>query len=371
MANESSEITVRDLLTVNAIPGLGAGLYRRLVEHFGSWSQVVGARTNDLCAVPGIGEGLARAIHDAPTIDVSLEMEEARALGIELIPYTDARYPEGLKELHGAPLLLYVRGHLLPSDRLAMAIVGSRRCTYYGQSQAERLAFALSKTGFCIVSGMAHGIDATAHRAALRARGRTIAVLGCGLKHMYPSDHGDLAMEIAANGALVSELPLDVPPRAGNFPPRNRIIAGLALGTIVVEAHRKSGALITARWTTELNRQVYAVPGQADSPQSRGTHALLKDGAKLVESVEDVISELGPLGVSISTVSEETVDNPRALTLSGNEKRVFSALGSRPLNIDEVAKAVRLPIPAISSTLMVLEIRGLVRQLPGKRFVRP
>jgi len=361
---------VRELLQANAVPGLGAVRYLRLIERFGSWAAVQRASDQDLLRVEGIGAVLVAALRRPPDLDVSRELGDAEDLGIQLVPYWDERYPQGLKDLHAPPLLLYVRGMLLPQDRLALAIVGSRRSTYYGHSQAQRLAHALAKMGFCIVSGLAHGIDAAAHRAALLAGGRTIAVLGCGLKRIYPPDHAELATEVAAHGALISELPLATPPRPSNFPPRNRIIAALALGTIVIEAPRRSGALITARWAAELNRQVYAVPGQADSPQSRGSNALLQDGAKLVLSVDDVLSELGPVGEAVAGILEEPVDNPRALALNPQEKRIYSALGSQPQSIDDIVRATNLPAAGVSATLMVLEIRGLVRQLPGKRFVR-
>jgi len=362
---------VRDLLQVNAIPGLGVGLYRRLIERFGSWQNVRGASRSDLLSVPDLDEDVARAIGDLDAFDVTGEIEAARHLGIQVVPTTDARFPAGLREFHGAPLALYVRGELRPSDHLAIAMVGSRRCTHYGRSQAERLAYGLAKAGFCIVSGLARGIDAAAHRGALRAGGRTLAVMGCGLKTVYPPEHEGLAGEIEANGALLSELPLDFPPRGSHFPSRNRIIAALSLGVIVVEAARRSGALITARWALDLNRQVYAVPGPVDSRSSRGPHALIRDGAKLVESVQDVVEELGPLGIDVPTDAEETIDDPRALTLKGNEREIFNAVGNRPATIDAIVEATGLPVPAVSSTLMVLEIRGLVRQLPGKRFVRP
>ncbi|MCP4620186.1 MAG: DNA-protecting protein DprA, partial [Bradyrhizobium sp.] len=234
MSDDSAE--VQDLLKVNAIPGLGVGLYRKLIERFGSWRNACAASRGDLMAVTGLGKAVVAAMGDVDAFDVTSEIEAARDLGVDIVPTTDARFPAGMRDFHGAPLVLYMRGDIRPSDHMAIALVGARRCTHYGRSQAERLAYGLAKAGFCIVSGLARGIDAAAHRGALRAGGRTIAVMGCGLKTVYPPEHEELAREVESNGALLSELPLDAAPRAANFPSRNRIIAALSLGVIVVEA---------------------------------------------------------------------------------------------------------------------------------------
>jgi DNA processing protein len=365
---------VQDLIRVGAVSGLGRARYGRLVERFGSWDQAARASVRDLTTVAGITAELAAAIRRTPELDVSAELEEARRLGIALVPYTDPAYPANLRLLDDAPLLLYMRGTIEERDRIAIAVVGARNCSYYGLSQAERLSYGLARAGFCIVSGLAWGIDAAAHRAALKAGGRTIAVQGCGLKGVYPEEHAELAEEIARHGAVLSEVPLDTPPRAQNFPPRNRIISGLSLGVVVVEARRNSGALITARWAMETGKEVYAVPGQINDPRSRGCHALLKDGAKLVESIEDIVEELGPLAQSIELPAREGeeayLSRGNLAGLTESERKAYAAVGHAPVTVDEVSAAGQLGVSRTLASLLVLEMRGLVKQLPGKRFVR-
>jgi len=253
--------------------------------------------------------------------------------------------------------------------------VGTRRCTPYGRQQAGRLAADLAGMGFTIVSGLADGIDKAAHRGALLAKGRTIAVLGCGIATMLSSPDAEIALGIAESGALVSELPMEAPPRPGNFPYRNRLISGLSLATVVVEAADRSGGLITARLAGEQGRTVCAVPGNVDSPASRGCHALIRDGAVLVRSAHDVVEALGPLSEPIPLASPEPdegdrpVVDPRVLALNEREKSILDLVGANPQQIDELVAAADLPPSIVSSTLMTLEIRGLIRQLPGQRYV--
>ncbi len=310
---------VEDLIRVGMVSGLGRARYKQLIERFGSWTQVMKASVGELMTVPHINAEIAGAIRRSPELDAGAEIEAAQKLGVKLIAYTDPEYPANLRPIDDAPLLLYSMGTMEERDRIAIAMVGARNCSFYGLSQAERLAYGLARAGFCIVSGLAYGIDAAAHKAALKAGGRTIAVLGSGLKNIYPPEHVALAKQIAEHGAVISELPLDTPPVASNFPPRNRIISGLSLGVVVVEARQASGALITARWAMEMGKEVYAVPGQINDPRSRGCHALLKDGAKLVESIEDIVEELGPLADSIDLRAGEgpaPAEGPRAQNLS-------------------------------------------------------
>jgi DNA processing protein len=365
---------VEDLIRVGAVAGLGRMRYRQLMDRFDSWDEVVRLPARQLMQVPGVNEDMALAIRRSTEMDVSAELEKARKSGVCIVAHTDPAYPENLRTVDDAPLLLYVRGELRATDRIALAVVGSRNCSYYGASQADRLAGGLAHAGFCIISGLARGVDASAHRAALKAGGRTIAVLGSGLNRIYPPEHEDLASEIAARGAVVSELPLDTAPRPQNFPPRNRIISGLSLGVVVIEARANSGALITARWAMETGKEVFAVPGPVTDPRNRGSHALIRDGAKLVESLDDIMDELGPLAESLTgdpKAKKEVSESTGApSSLSGDKERVFAAVGHTPLSADEISTLAQIGIATTLGALLALEIQGLVKQLPGKRFVR-
>jgi DNA processing protein len=270
--------------------------------------------------------------------------------------------------------LLYFRGALTSRDHLAIAIVGSRRSTPYGIRTAERLAAALARVGLTVVSGLARGIDAAAHRGALNANGRTIAVLANGLANVYPPEHEALAHEIVAAGAgaIISEMPMHQVPLAGLFPQRNRLISGLSLGVVVVEATPRSGSLSTARHALEQNREVFAVPGPVDSLASRGCHRLIRDGARLVETVGDILEELGPLVGEVHTGTHETpVRHPAELLLSDQERSLLGELGDEPTSIDELIRRTGLTAAQVLATLSVLEMRRLARRLPGQHFVRP
>jgi len=358
------------LLRLNMAQGVGAIKCRKLVEHFGSPEAVFGASESQLACVSDIGPRVAYGIREAArSADVESELKLAEQHQVRIVPYTDPSYPRNLRSVYDPPLLLYVKGELKDTDALAMAIVGSRRASFYGQSQAERLASGLATAGFCIISGLARGIDAAAHRGALKAKGRTIAVLGSGLARIYPREHGELADLVAKNGALLSELPMATAPNKGNFPPRNRLISGLALGVVVVEAAVYSGSLVTAKWAAEQGREVFAVPGPVDSLSSRGPHRLIKDGAKLVENVQDIVQELGPLAETLE-IEGETVEDPRALSLNAQESQIFNLLSSAPKSIDQIIEETGLPAAATASTLLILEIKKLAKQLSGKRFVK-
>jgi DNA processing protein len=298
-------------------------------------------------------------------------MEKAGRLGVKIVPFTSKEYPDALRHFEDAPPLLYVKGEVLEQDALAIAVIGSRRASLYGRIHAERMAYDLACSGFTVVSGLAQGVDCTAHRGALKGGGRTIAVLGNGLASIYPPEHRELAEEIERNGALLSELPLDAPPAATNFPPRNRIIAGLSLGVLVVEASRTSGALITARLAGEMGKEVFAVPGDVGRPQTQGVHRLLRDGAKLVESVADIIEELGPLAGPLTVrEGEPPVVDPRTLLLNQHERLVYDLLGSTPKDLDSLTRESRLSPANAASTLMVLELKRLAVQMPGKLYMR-
>ncbi len=287
--------SLRDTLRLCLIPGVGPRTRRALLERFGTCAVTLAASAEQLLQVPGIGPRLCDRIRRAGEIDVDREIELCHRHQIDIIPEADRRYPGLLREIPDPPGVLFRRGDSLPGDQLALAIVGTRHATRYGLRQAERLAGGLARAGMTIVSGLARGIDAAAHRGSLDAGGRTIAVLGSGVLRVYPPEHAELADAVGRQGAVFSELPPLQQPMSGTFPQRNRLITGLSLGVLVVEAAERSGALISATHAAEQGREVFAVPGPADSRTSRGCHRLIRDGAKLVENVEDVLEELGPL----------------------------------------------------------------------------
>lgn len=288
----------------------------------------------------------------------------------KVLTYKDKDYPINLKYIFDPPQTLYVSGNIVQEDNLAIAIVGSRRATYYGLKNAEELSFGLATRGITIVSGLARGVDSAAHRAALKAGGRTIAVLGSGLNMIYPSENKELSEKIAKSGAVISEFALDTPPYGANFPKRNRIISGLSLGVIVVEAARKSGALITANCALEQGREVFALPGKIDSLTSSGTHNLIKEGAKLVESIEDVIEELEALRFLQINQSADKEKIEVELDLPDEEKQVYVCLGIAPLHIDDIIQRSAFSYGKLLTTLLKLEHRKLIREMPGKLFVR-
>ncbi|MBI4004296.1 MAG: DNA-protecting protein DprA [Candidatus Omnitrophica bacterium] len=297
------------------------------------------------------------------------ELSLARQAGVCLVTREQPAYPKLLREIHDPPLVLYIRG-TLPAEELAVAIVGSRHASLYGMQAAERLAYELALRGITIISGLARGIDSAAHRGALKAGGRTVAVLGSGLANLYPPEHAELAAQIAERGAVISEYPMETPPVGSNFPRRNRIISGLSLGVVVVEAAARSGALITVGCALEQGREVFAVPGPITTPTSQGTHQLLKDGARLVTSVEDILEELrlAPQPVPQTATS---VSAPQRRSLAEEEERVFACVRQHePRYIDAIAQDSGMEMSAVSSLLVQLELRQIIRQLPGKRFIR-
>ena len=361
---------------------VGATTFAKLIKHFGSADRALGASVSELAKVNGIGFKKAEQI--AATrgkFDVEAELELAAKLGVWIINLRDKRYPPVLKRIYDPPPVLYIKGSLVRRDNLAISIVGSRRCSLYGQEQSSRLSHFLSSAGFTVCSGMARGIDTAAHHGALSAEGRTIAVQGCGLANVYPPENKKLFELITESGACISELPLQYEPLSENFPPRNRIIAGLSLGTIVIEAGLRSGALITARMAMENNREVMAVPGKIDSPLSKGTHKLIKEGAKLIESVEDVMAALGYIGQQLqehataaAQKATEKIEAPlfeiKELKLAGHEKTIFETLGREPLHIEQIIAGTDLAAGSVNAALVTMRLKGLIKQLPGSMFVR-
>jgi DNA processing protein len=362
---------------------VGPTTFTKLTKHFGSPDRALGASVSELAKVDGIGFKTAEQIAATrDKFDTCAELELADKLDIWLINLADERYPPVLKQIYDPPPVLYIKGSLTRTDNLCIAIVGSRRCSLYGQEQSSRFAHLLSSASFTICSGMARGIDTAAHQGALSANGRTIAVQGCGLAaDVYPPENKKLFELIAESGACISELPLRYEPLSENFPPRNRIIAGLSLGTIVVEAGLYSGALITARAALENNREVMAVPGKIDSPLSKGAHQLIKQGATLLESVEDVMEALGYIGEQLknhtSAAAEkasEKIETPlfdvSQLNLSEDEKTIYDYLSKEPLHTEQIIAGTNLAPGSINAGLISLRLKGLIRQLPGSLFLR-
>jgi DNA processing protein len=336
---------------------------------------VLSAAPGDLRQLPGIGAKLTRAIATATDcVDVAAEMQRCREHSIRLLAQEHPAYPRRLQEITDAPSMLYCRGSLETSDELAIAIVGTRHATSYGIRQAERLSHGLALAGFTVISGMARGIDAAAHRGALSAGGRTVAVLGSGLLNLYPPEHGELSLEIAAHGALLTEYPTLQSPKSGAFPQRNRIVTGLALGVVVIEAADRSGALISARLAGEQGREVFAMPGPADSRMSNGCHQLIRDGATLVTSVDEILEGLGPLATPCHRTATDgtprSLHRPAELKLNDVELQVLQAVSAQGCEIDTVVAATGLPVHRVLASVSVLEMRHMVRRLGGTRICR-
>lgn len=368
---ESADDDLRDLLRLVMVSGVGPLTRRSLMARFGSPQAILSASLFELRQVNGVGPKLAQAIRAARTeIDIDTEMQLCRDANITLLSETDVGFPRSLTEIPDPPGILFVKGDLLEQDSLAVAIVGTRHATAYGLKQAERLAAGLARTGITIVSGLARGIDSAAHRAALGAGGRTLAVLGSGILDIYPPENADLAMEITKHGALISEAPPRMPPISGMFPQRNRLITGLSLGVVIIEAAQRSGALISARHAVEQGREVFAVPGRVDSRMSQGCHRLIRDGAKLVESVEDILEELGPLSQPAPSRDGRMVSNPVELQLNTQEQAVLTAIDHSATGIDEIVRRSRLPVNRVLATISVLEMRRLIRRLSGNSVAR-
>jgi len=359
-------------LALRRIPGVGLVLFERLVKRFGGPAAVFEASPTELRLVRGISPAMAQAIASFRAWDrVEAEMSHLQGQGVEILIQTDPGFPARLREIPYAPPFLFLRGTLAPQDTHAVALVGTRAPSYYGVKAGRKLARALAGRGWTVVSGLARGIDTAAHQGALEAGGRTLAVLGCGLDVVYPPENRELYQKIPEQGALISEYPLGAPPEAKNFPLRNRLISGLALGVVVVEAAAKSGTNITVRYALDQGREVFAVPGPIDTPTSVGPHRLIQDGAKLVHEVEDILQELpgwakaaGPLFAGPGMMETPARPGPGPA-----EDPLLPFLGSEPVQLEELVQASRLPAAEVLSRLTLLELQGLVRELPGKCYV--
>ena len=360
-----------DDLRLNMVAGIGPRLYTLLINRFGSSTTVLRASREELQSVSGIGAKVATLISEATRSELAQrELARCKQQGIHIFSRQSDDYPRLLSEIPDPPGLLYCKGSFIEQDELSVAIVGSRRCTLYGRQQAELIGRKLAQAGATVVSGLARGIDAAAHRGALSAGGRTLAVFATGLATVYPPEHRELADEITQSGGLITEFCLDQAPLAGLFPQRNRIISGLSLGVVVVEASRKSGALHTARHAMEQGRDVFVLPGRVDSPASQACHDLIRDGATLIRNADDVLEDLGPLVRPVVTEAGKEVHVPRELSLTEQEQNVLNLLTVDPQNIDEVLGSAEIGSSRVLSTLTILEMKGLVQRLPGNRLVR-
>jgi DNA processing protein len=354
-------------LALSLTPGVGGILIKRLLDRFGTPEAVFQAPLVELLQIEGLGEKVAREIQKGP-VDKKVEKELSLLgeVGGKMMTVKDASYPKRLKEIYDPPPLLYVRGELKEEDELAVAIVGSRKTTPYGRWITEKMGQELARHGITIVSGMARGIDSHAHEGALSGGGRTIAVLGCGVDVVYPPENRNLYKRMINQGAVLSEFPMGSPPEGGHFPKRNRIISGLSIGVVVVQAGMESGSLITANYALEQGREVFAVPGNVGSDSSRGTHQLIKDGAKLVESSEDILEEVLPQWRKEREAPKDVERPVRDLT--DEEMVLFEQLGETPLHIDALIRRSQFEPGKVSSLLLNLELKGLISQWPGKCF---
>ncbi len=368
-----------DHVRLACVPKIGGFRRKRLLERFGSPEAVLAASVRELESVEGVGGSLARVIPSLARSPVAEEtIDLCRRRDVAMLIEGTRDYPRLLEQIDDPPGVLFVRGGFESCDSLAVAIVGARHASAYGRRVAHHLASGLARAGCTIVSGLARGIDEAAHRGALDAGGRTIAVLGSGVLEIYPPEHADLALEVIRHGAIVSEAPPLTGPQAGAFPARNRIISGLCLGTIVVEAADRSGSLITARLAGEQGREVFAVPGPIDSRMSRGCHRLIRDGAKLVESIDDVLDELGPLFEKTTDAMGREIHAPAELKLDEFERKVLVILDDRQaegghavgVDIDEIVADSGLAVSRVLAAIGVLEMRRIARRLPGNRVAR-
>ncbi|MDA7857982.1 DNA-processing protein DprA [bacterium] len=357
------------LLILNAVPSLGWVRFNELLGHFGSPQRILEATREELQKIYGIGERIAEAISNArENFNLKEEIDKINENNVSVVTIFDDEYPSNLKSIFDPPILLYVKGKILKEDSIAIAIVGTRRPSVYGKMVAKKLSMDLAQREVVIVSGLARGIDTSSHEAAIEAEGRTIAVLGSGLDVCYPPENKGLIERISTNGAVISEFPMSTIPSPENFPRRNRIISGLTLGTVVVEAPDKSGALITANYALEQGREVFAVPGNIFGTKSKGSHHLIKQGAKLVEGYEDIIDEIEYIKGFLNLKPKKK--DKTLIILTEDEKMIYNLVSFEPLHIDAISHKSNLAINKVTSTLVTLEMKGVIKGTPGKMFMR-
>lgn len=347
----------------NLIKGIGAVRFQGLVSHFDSLQTAWNAAPAEL-AQAGLGPKLVeRVLAARHSVDLDQIWSRIEAQGVRVLTWPDEAYPTRLKEIDQPPPVMYIRGDYLPDDLFAVAIVGTRQVTPYGRQITEELASFLASNGITVVSGLARGVDAVAHQAALKAGGRTIGILGSGVDKIYPPEHQNLARQMIERGAVMSDYAIGTPPDASNFPPRNRIISGLSLAVVVIEAGETSGALITAEFAAEQGREVFAVPGSILAPQSKGTNKLIQNGALPLLSVNDIMQAL-----NFTRIGEHKAAR-KVIPADETEARVLQVLGSQPMHVDEIRTQADLPIEKVSATLALMELKGMVRQLGGMNYV--
>ncbi|MDF7824135.1 DNA-processing protein DprA [Pontiellaceae bacterium B12227] len=355
-------------IVLNMIEGLGPVSVRRLIDCLGSPKAILEAEREELMEARGVGEKLAlKIITQRDSIDVGVEIDKAADVGARIITPLDEEYPEALKAIHGPPLALYIKGCFLPEDGKALGIVGSRSTSHYGLSAADRMAFRLGQTGFTVVSGLARGTDTAAHRGALKSGGRTIAVLGGALDCLYPPENAELAEQIAKQGAVISEYPMGRQADRMTFPYRNRIISGLSMGVLLIESDIKGGSMHTMEAATDQGRTVFALPGRIDTPGAKGPHMLIKNGAKLVESLDDILEEYEFL------IPPSELEAPEAATaarpdvpLTDQESKIVEALWQEPMDVDSLARELGIKSHELSGVLLGLEMKRVIRTLPGR-----
>jgi DNA processing protein len=351
------------MVSFSKIPGIGRVKTSQLQNYFGTMANAWEASTGELKKAGLDSRSLSSIVSMRPKISPDDEMCKLDKFGVKAIPSDSLKYPARLKEIHDYPPLIYVRGSLLPADDFSLAVVGTRRATVYGRQVAEEIVTDLVRNKITIVSGLARGIDSIAHHTALTAAGRTIAIFACGLDIVYPAENARLARDIIENGALISEYPLGTRPRADNFPRRNRILSGISLGVLVIEAGEKSGALITVEQALMHNREVFAVPGSILSPFSKGTNLLLQQGAKLVRNYMDILEEL-----NLALVAQQ-LEMKELITTDKTECLLINHLSAEPNHIDEICRSSGLTAPVVSSTLSIMELKGLVKQVGGMNYI--
>ncbi len=347
----------------NRVAGIGAARLRALIDYFGDLATAWQAPPTELQRAGLDRRSLSSLVQMRRELDLDAEVDRVQRAGVQVLTWNDPDYPSNLRQVYNPPPVLYVRGRIEKRDEWAVAIVGTRRASVYGKEAAQMLSAGLARAGVTVVSGLARGIDAVAHRTCLETGGRTIAVLGCGLDVIYPPQHAGLAAEIVQQGALVSEYPLGTRPEARNFPPRNRIISGLTLGTVIVEADLGSGALITAGFAAEQGREVFAVPGSIFARGCQGTNRLIQQGAKMVCSVTDILEEL-----NLTMVSEQAQVR-MVIPENDTEALLLQHLSAEPIHVDDLGRMARLPIAQVTSTLALMELKGMVRQVGGMNYV--
>lgn len=354
-------------IALSILPEIGPVYSRKLLSMFKTPEGIFKAGIDDLLSIEGIGINRANNIKDFSSWkDVEKQITILEKKAIKTVSVNDASYPEMLREIEDAPIVIYMRGDMYPHDRYAIAIVGSRKPTSYGATVAERISEELASMGFTIVSGMARGIDALSHKGALRAGGRTVAVLGSGLDVPYPPENKGLMEKIVNAGCVMSEFLPGTPPDRENFPKRNRVISGLSLGVLVIEATADSGSLITAGYALEQGREVFAVPGNITSSTSEGTNELIKKGAVLTRKAEDVLEELAPVLKGFIKAKEKA-----KIEVTEEEEKLCNVLSGEPKHIDDISRESKLPASKVLGILLSLELKGVIRQTTGKRFYLP